>query len=159
MLARAAFLTQGCGTLEAARTLGLGPWGAFFRVALPMARPAIVAGTSLALMETLADFGTVSVFNYDTFTTAIYKAWFGLFNLQAAAQLASLLLLVALTLTGERRLRGRARYHESGRGGPPARMRLQGWRAALPSLTLVLVGLLPVILLVRRSVVGQRPGR
>ena len=68
-----------------------------------MARPAIIAGTSLAVMETLADFGTVSIFNYDTFTTAIYKAWFGLFNLQAAAQLASLLLLfVALALLSEK---------------------------------------------------------
>nr|MDQ2695040.1 ABC transporter permease subunit [Pseudomonadota bacterium] len=99
MLARAAFIGQGRNTLEAARVLGLGPWAAFFRVAIPMARPAIVAGLSLALMETLADFGAVAVFNYDTFTTAIYKTWFGFFNLQAAAQLASLLLLaVALAL-------------------------------------------------------------
>ncbi len=129
MLARSAFLTQGSGTLEAARSLGLGPWGAFFHVALPMARPAIVAGTSLALMETLADFGTVAVFNYDTFTTAIYKAWFGLFNLQAAAQLASLLLLfVALALYGERQLRGRARFAEGSRRGKPQRRRLSGWR-------------------------------
>ncbi|MES9846103.1 MAG: iron ABC transporter permease [Candidatus Sedimenticola sp. PURPLELP] len=130
MLARSAFLTQGSGTLEAARILGLGPWGAFFKVALPMARPAIVAGTSLALMETLADFGTVAVFNYDTFTTAIYKAWFGLFNLQAAAQLASLLLLfVALALFSERRLRGRAQYHETSRNTQSHRYQLQGWRA------------------------------
>lgn len=72
-----------------------------------MARPAIVAGLSLAMMETLADFGTVAVFNYDTFTTAIYKAWFGLFNLQAASQLASLLLIfVAVALYAERHLRG-----------------------------------------------------
>jgi len=132
MLARTAFLTQGRGTLDAARILGLGPWGTFFRVALPMARPAIVAGTALALMETLADFGTVAVFNYDTFTTAIYKAWFGLFNLQAASQLASLLLLfVAATLLFERRFRGRARYAESSRGGRPRRIPLHGWRAAL----------------------------
>jgi iron(III) transport system permease protein len=112
MLARSAFLTQGRATLEAARVLGMGPWRAFFHGVLPMARPAIAAGTALALMETLADFGAVSVFNYDTFTTAIYKAWFGLFSLQAASQLASLLLLfVALALISERRLRGRARFH------------------------------------------------
>jgi len=117
LLARAAFLAIGRGTLEAARLLGLGGWGTFFRVVLPTARPAIVAGVALALMETLADFGAVSVFNYDTFTTAIYKAWFGLFNLPAAAQLASLLLLiVALALVGERRLRGAARFHETARG-------------------------------------------
>ena len=141
MLARSAFLGQGQGTMDAARVLGLGPWGAFFRVALPMARPAVAAGVSLALMETLADFGTVAVFNYDTFTTAIYKAWFGFFNLQAASQLASLLLvLVAAALLVERRFRGRARYHEGGRGPASHRVRLVGWRrwAAVSACTLVL---------------------
>lgn len=124
MLARAAFLTQGRATLEAARVLGLGPWAAFFRGVLPMARPAIVAGTALALMETLADFGAVSVFNYDTFTTAIYKAWFGFFSLQAASQLASLLLLfVALALVSERGVRGRARFHNA-----PQTVRARAWR-------------------------------
>ena len=59
-----------------------------------MARPGIIAGLSLALMEALSDFGAVSVFNFDTFTTAIYKAWFGFFDLNAAAQLASLLLIL-----------------------------------------------------------------
>ncbi len=107
MLSRSAFLSQSSDVLEAARVLGASSWGAFFRVALPMARPAIVAGCSLAVMETLADFGAVSVFNYDTFTTAIYKSWFGLFNLPAAAQLASLLLLfVALAIFAEKRSRG-----------------------------------------------------
>ncbi|RMU41551.1 hypothetical protein ALP29_200462 [Pseudomonas syringae pv. avii] len=62
--------------MEAARVLGNSPWQAFWRVALPMARPAIGAGVALALMETLADFGAVSVFNFDTFTTAIYKTWY-----------------------------------------------------------------------------------
>ncbi len=147
MLSRAAFLTQGRGTLDAARILGLGPWGAFFRVALPMARPAIVAGASLALMETLADFGTVAVFNYDTFTTAIYKAWFGLFNLQAAAQLASLLLLfVAATLIAERRLRGRARFHESSRSSTARRFPLSGWRGWMATFACALV-LLPAFVL------------
>jgi iron(III) transport system permease protein len=150
MLARSAFLTQGQGTLEAARVLGLGPWGAFFRVALPMARPAIAAGTALALMETLADFGTVAVFNFDTFTTAIYKAWFGLFNLQAASQLASLLLLlVAAALLLERRLRGRARYHEGSRGPVARRYRLSGWKgwgaALLCTLVLAAAFVVPVL--------------
>lgn len=116
MLARSAFLSQGTDVVEAARSLGLNPWQAFFRVALPMARPAIVAGLALALMETLADFGAVSIFNYDTFTTAIYKAWFAFFNLQAAAQLASLLLLlVSLALFAERKARGRGHYYQSHR--------------------------------------------
>ncbi|WP_373090214.1 ABC transporter permease [Zhongshania sp.] len=116
MLARSAFLSQSSDTIEAARALGCNAWQAFFRVALPMARPAIIAGVSLALMETLADFGTVAIFNYDTFTTAIYKSWFGFFNLQAAAQLASILLLfVALTLFAERRSRGGRRFVQGAR--------------------------------------------
>ncbi|MDR2877109.1 MAG: iron ABC transporter permease, partial [Chromatiales bacterium] len=132
MLARAAFLTQGRATLEAARVLGYGPWGAFFHAVLPMARPAIATGAAIALMETLADFGAVSVFNYDTFTTAIYKAWFGLFSLQAASQLASLLLLfVALALISERYLRRRARFHESPQAPKAHAIALHGWRAWL----------------------------
>ena len=110
LLARAAFQAQGRGLLEAARVLGQSPWQAFWRVALPVARPAIGAGLALALMETLADFGAVSVFNFDTFTTAIYKTWYGFYSLSSATQLASLLLLaVALLVYGERRARGAAR--------------------------------------------------
>ncbi len=113
MLARSAFLAQGRSLMDAARLLGHTPWASFWRVALPMARPAIAAGTALALMETLADFGAVSVFNYDTFTTAIYKAWFGFFNLTAAAQLASLLLVfVGIALYAEQRARGNSRFHQ-----------------------------------------------
>ncbi|RRJ83518.1 iron ABC transporter permease [Aestuariirhabdus litorea] len=116
MLARSAFVAQGRGLMDSARILGMGPWRSFWKVALPMARPAIAAGLALALMETLADFGAVSSFNYDTFTTAIYKSWYGFFNLQAAAQLASLLLLfVAIALLVERRARGKARFAESER--------------------------------------------
>ncbi|MCK5886427.1 MAG: iron ABC transporter permease, partial [Alcanivorax sp.] len=115
MLARLAFEAQGRAVLEQARILGDTASSAFFRVALPMARPGIAAGLALALMETLADFGAVSIFNFDTFTTAIYKSWYGLFNLQAAAQLASLLLLfVVVALWLERRGRSRARYSEIG---------------------------------------------
>ncbi len=115
MLARAAFMVQGRTLMEQARILGLGPGSAFLRVALPMARPAIAAGVALALMETLADFGAVAVFNFDTFTTAIYNSWYGLFNLNVAAQLASLLLLfVLLTLVLEQAGRGRARYDQHG---------------------------------------------
>jgi iron(III) transport system permease protein len=110
LLARSAFLAQGKGLMEAARVLGQTPWQAFWRVALPMARPAIGAGVALALMETLADFGAVSVFNFDTFTTAIYKTWYGFYSLATATQLASLLLLaVMLVLYAERRSRGAAR--------------------------------------------------
>ncbi len=153
MLARAAFLAQGRSQLETARVYGLSPFAAFFSVALPMARPAIAAGVALALMEALADFGAVAVFNYDTFTTAIYKAWQGLFSLSAAAQLATLLLLfVALTLFGEIYTRGRARYTPASRRTREARYRLQGWRAAVATLacgaTLLLAFVIPVTQLV-----------
>ncbi len=123
MLARAAFLAQGRNQMDAARILGLRPYAAFLRVALPGARPAIAAGVALALMETLADFGAVSVFNFDTFTTAIYGAWYGLRNLTVAAQLASLLLLfVALAMTLEQYGRRDARHAQQG-----ARRSTQGY--------------------------------
>lgn len=133
MLARSAFLQQGRSLTYAARSLGLGPWASFVQVVLPMARPAIVAGMTLSLMEALADFGAVAVFNYDTFTTAIYKSWFGFFNLQAAAQLASLLLMfVALALVLEQQLRGRGRVHENSLRHHD-RIRLRGLKALLAS--------------------------
>jgi iron(III) transport system permease protein len=114
-----------------------------------MARPGIIAGLSLALMEALADFGAVSVFNYDTFTTAIYKSWFGFFDLRSAAQLASILLtLVLVALVIERRFRDRARFAASGRGGP-RRVRLQGRAAWAASgfgwLVLLLAFVAPVV--------------
>lgn len=133
LLARTAFLAQGKGLMEAARVLGQTPWQAFWRVALPMARPAIGAGLALAIMETLADFGAVSVFNFDTFTTAIYKTWYSFYSLTSATQLASLLLLaVALVLYGERRARGAARpANERARG--QALYHLSGWKALAAS--------------------------
>ncbi len=128
MLSRAAFLAQGRAPLEAARVQGLSPTAAFFRVALPMARPAIAAGTALALMETLADFGAVSIFNFQTFTTAIYRAWYGYQSLEAAAQLSALLLLIVLSgLWLERRARGRARFDQRTHDRLE-RIRLRGWK-------------------------------
>ena len=133
LLARNAFLAQGKGLMEAARVLGLSPWRAFWRVALPMARPAIGAGLALAIMETLADFGAVSVFNFDTFTTAIYKTWYSFYSLTSATQLASLLLLaVMLVLYGERRARGAVRpVNERPRG--KALYHLKGGKALAAS--------------------------
>lgn len=132
MLARSAFLAQGRSLMDASRLLGTSPLKSFWRVALPMARPAIAAGTALALMETLADFGAVAVFNYDTFTTAIYKSWFGFFNLQAAAQLASLLLLfVGVALYAEQNARGEGRLHQASRRQESDRYQLTGAKAWL----------------------------
>ncbi|MFN4341393.1 MAG: ABC transporter permease [Azonexus sp.] len=144
LLARTAFLERASGMLEAARTLGLGPWRAFFAVSLPLARPAIVAGVALALMETLADYGTVAYFAVNTFTTGIYRAWFSLGDRVAAAQLAAMLLaFVLFLLTMERISRGRARYHNTtGRNRPMAGARLRGAAAVLA----VLACLLPLLL-------------
>lgn len=111
LLARGAFLTQGRRALEAAQTLGYTRTTAAWRVALPMARPWIAAGIALIAMETLADFGAVSVFNYNTFTTAIYRVWFGMFSVHAALELAAILMLfVLVAFLVERRSRAGARF-------------------------------------------------
>jgi iron(III) transport system permease protein len=133
LLGRAAFVQQSGGILEVARTLGCGPWGAFLRVALPMARPALVAGVLLALMETLADFGTVAYFGVPVFTTGIYRAWFSLGDPVSAAKLSAVLLAFVFTLVAlERWNRGGMRFHQV--GAPAAEHKayqLAGGRAAL----------------------------
>ncbi|MEO0984319.1 MAG: iron ABC transporter permease [Cyanobacteria bacterium J06639_14] len=114
MLARVAFLEQSLCTVEASRTLGCGPWRSFFKVAFPLARPAIAAGTALALMETLNDFGTVEYFGVTTFTTGIYRTWFGMGERLAATQLASVLLMfIAVLIVLERLSRRQARYYQT----------------------------------------------
>ena len=132
LLARAAFREQGAATLETARSLGRSRMRAFVAVTLPLARPSLVAGVSLAMMEALADFGTVATFGYRTLTEAVYRVWYGMFDRAAAAQLASLLLIFALCLLAlERSLRGRARFTQNQRRGPGVTpRRLSGWKAA-----------------------------
>src|ERR671925_464352 len=133
LLARAAFLAQSRTLLEAARGLGLSRRAAVLRGAVPLARPAILGGVALALMEALADFGTVNLLGVRTFTDAIYRVWFTALDRDAAMQLATLLVSVTLTLLVlERLARGRARYHQhaaSGEVAPP--VRLHGVAAAL----------------------------
>ena len=131
LLARARFLSESATAIEAARTLGRGPWRTFFSVSLPLARPALAAGAALALMEAFADYGTVSYFGVPVFSTGIYSAWFSFGDPAAAAQLAALLIgFVALGLAIERLARGGARYHEVGRRDTrPPRTRLRGLRA------------------------------
>lgn len=132
LIARNAFLTQGRRALEVGRSLGLSPARGFLRVALPMARPWLAGGLLLVAMETLADFGTVAAFNYDTFTTAIYQAWFAMFSLDAALHLAAFLILPVLAVVAlERRLRGGARYTPTdARAGLLRLPGLRGWLAA-----------------------------
>ncbi len=144
LLARAAFLEQSICVLEVSRTLGCGPWCSFFRVALPLARPAIVAGLSLALMETLADYGTVAYFGLPVFTTGIFRTWFGMGDSVSAAKLSALLLLFVFALMLLERLsRRRARYHHTtGRYSRLPEYPLRGGRM----LAAVLICALPVLL-------------
>jgi iron(III) transport system permease protein len=134
LVARTAFHDLSRSAIEAGRLAGYGALGAFFRVAVPLARPAIVAGSALALMETLADFGTVSYFGIEVFTTGIFKAWLSMGDSVAAAQLSTCLLgFVVLLLALERANRGRAAYH----GPAPRRARPHRLRGAAAGLALI----------------------
>jgi iron(III) transport system permease protein len=150
VLGRSAFLGQSRQTMEAARSLGLSHTGAVRRVALPLARPALAAGAALAIMEALADFGTVNLLGVQALTSAIYRVWNGAFDEAAGLQLATVLLTLTLMIvTVERLLRGKARYNQSlARGDAVEPRRLRGWRAlaaATPGwLLLVIVFFLPV---------------
>ena len=131
LLGRSTFLEQSVGVMEVSRTLDCGPWTVFYRVALPLARPAIVAGLSLALMETLADYGTVAYFGLGVFTTGIFRTWFGLGDYTSAAKLAALLMLFVFALIiMERVSRNKAQYHNSsGKLTRFSEYRLQGFKA------------------------------
>tara|TARA_B110000285_G_C15129687_1_gene622700 strand:- start:1464 stop:3089 length:1626 start_codon:yes stop_codon:yes gene_type:complete len=114
LMARAAFLEQSLSSIEVGCSLGYSRWRAMWSLALPMARPAIITGLSLALMETLADYGTVQYFGVSTFTTGIFRTFYGYGDTAAAAQLAaSLLAFVMLLVLLERYSRRRARYHSA----------------------------------------------
>lgn len=160
LLARSAFLEQSVCVLEVARTLGAGPWRTFARVALPLARPAIAAGLALAMMEVVADFGTVQYFAVDTFTTGIYRTWFALGEPVAAAQLASVLLLfVMVLLVMERRSRGQARYfHSTGRYRALPSYQLTGLRAGMAlaacAAPLLIGFIVPVLILAKLALDG-----
>jgi iron(III) transport system permease protein len=140
LLCRAAFMEQSACQFESARLLGTGPFGLFWRVGLPVARPALAAGVGLAVMETLADFGTVQHFAVRTFTTGIYDAWFHHGDRFAASQLAvCLMAVVALALALERLGRGGRRYHHASvRCHAPEETRLAGVRGLAATLACML---------------------
>jgi len=115
LLARAAFRDQSAEAIAVARSLGCTPWRAWWRVTLPMARPAIAAGAALVAMEVLTDVGTVRLFNVSTVADGVLRVWFGTGDRDAAAELATLLIGAAVLLIAvERLLRGRARYTRAG---------------------------------------------
>lgn len=165
LLARGAFLSQGADLVEAARGLGLSRAQAVARVAVPLARPAIIGGVALALMESLADFGTVNLLGLQTFTNAIYKVWFGAFDRDAALQLGTLLVSITLALLALERLsRGRARYAQDaarGRALEPVRLRGALALAALagPALLVGLAVVAPVVQLAVAAVGSVADGQ
>ena len=157
LMARAAFRMQAATPFYAARSLGMSPHAAFWRVSLPMARPAIAAGVLLVVMETIADFGTVAHFSVQTFATGIYTSWFGLGDRGAAAQLALGLLIFALLIAALEYLnRGNATFATRGRQEPFVRFALSRKQAfgaqlvcglpvllgvVVPTITLFMMGL------------------
>lgn len=130
LLARAAFREQSGNAYEVARALGAGPWGLFWRLGLPLARPAIAAGVALALMETVNDFGAVSHFGVQTLTTGIFSVWLSAGNAGGAAQLALVSLAVILALMAMERFgRRNLRFHRASRQSRPiAARQIKGWR-------------------------------
>ena len=133
LLARAAFREQSGAGYEVARALGVGPWGRFWRVGLPLARPAIAAGAAVAMMETVNDFGVVDFFAVQTLTTGIFSVWLQAGNLGGAAQIASCMLVVVVGLVVIEKLgRRKARVAGAARGFRPVTAQvLAGWRGTL----------------------------
>lgn len=157
LLARAAFREMsGCG-YEVARALGAGPWGLFFRVGLPLARPAIATGVALALMETVADYGTVNYFGIQTLTTGVFSTWLNGNNAGGAAQIAGvILMLIFLLVALERTGRRNARFYRMGRAQRPVERAIlsgaRGWLAfALCLLPFALGFVLPVAVMLDHS--------
>jgi len=150
LLTRSAFREQSGNTYEVARALGAGPWKRFWRVGLPLVRPAIAAGMAIVMMETVSDFGTVEFFAVQTLTTGIFTTWLEANNAGGAAQIAGVVLLLVLLLVGlEKSSRRNQRFHEGARHKRPiVQIPLQGARGWLATLfcTLPFLGgfMLPV---------------
>lgn len=130
VISRASFTSQSRTILESSRVLGAGSWRTFFRVALPVTRPAIVGGLSLVLMEVLNDYGAVKYFGVSTFTTGIFRSWLSLGDFNAAVYLSAILIIFVLALIGiERFQRGDAKYDDGASSSRPIRYyQLKGWK-------------------------------
>lgn len=163
LFAKAAFSAQGADTRDAARTLGIGPVGTFWRVAVPQARPAIAAGGALVMMEVLTDIGTVRLFNIGTLADGVLRIWFGTGDRSAAAELATLLVATAvIIITVERVLRRGARYAHRPGDRPAALIPLgRGGRTLALSVCLGVLTLavgIPVVRLIMWTVEALRAG-
>lgn len=162
LLARAAFREQSGAGYEVARALGSGPFARFWRVGLPLARPAIAAGVAVVMMETVNDFGTVDYFAVQTLTTGIFSVWLQAGNLGGAAQLATLVLtMVVILVTLEKISRRRSRFFGSARGtrpvSPETLSGARGWVVfGICALPFMMGFVLPVSVLVSHAfVAGQ----
>jgi iron(III) transport system permease protein len=157
LLARAAFREQSGSSYDVARALGAGPWALFLRVGLPLARPAIATGVALALMETVADYGTVAHFGVQTLTTGVFSTWLNGNNAGGAAQIAGVILTLILVLVALERIgRRKARFFRASRADRPVVAKpLVGWRGwAATGLCLLPFGigfLLPVAVMLDHS--------
>lgn len=145
ILARAAYREQSGASEEVARSLGAGPFARFWRVGLPMARPAIAAGTAIVMMETVNDFGTVDYFAVQTLTTGIFSVWLESNNAGGAAQISSVvLMLVILLVTMEKISRRKVQFFSlSNRNRPAEPVQLTGiwgWMAFVTCLLPFLIG-------------------
>ncbi|SMY17257.1 ABC transporter permease [Photobacterium aquimaris] len=130
LLVRATFMEQSNNLLQSARLLGCSPWQSFCRISLPLARPAIAVGVSLVAMEALGDFGTVSYFALNTLTTAVYDTWLGYSNLNAAAKISAIMLLVIfLLISSERFSRRKQKMFQQQCGNDShTKYQLTGWK-------------------------------
>ena len=144
LVSRSAFINQSKSMQEAARLLGLNQLEVFYKLALPLIRPAAIGGMMLVIMETLSDFGAVDHFAIQTFTTGIFRTWYGLYDLQTAMQLASLLLLtVGIFYFIERSSRGDGIYTSNNSTfSPNEEVNLTGLKA----LTAFLVCFIPIFI-------------
>lgn len=162
LMARNAFREQSGAVYEVGRALGCGPWAMFWRVGLPLARPAVAAGVALVLMETAADYGTVAHFGVQTLTTGIFSTWLGANNAGGAAQIAGVVMALVLALVLVERLsRRNARFFRPARAVRPVLAQplrgARGWLAAAICLLPVLVGfVLPVAVMALHAL--RKPG-
>tara|TARA_B100001123_G_C15323974_1_gene1028898 strand:- start:916 stop:2538 length:1623 start_codon:yes stop_codon:yes gene_type:complete len=131
LVTRSAFLNQSQSMLEAGRLLGLNAIQIFYKLGIPIIRPAIIGGAMLVAMETLSDFGAVEHFAIQTFTTGIFRAWYGMYDIQTAMQLASMLLVfVGLFIILEKNSRDNARYTSKSSTYKPKKLKkLKGYKA------------------------------
>ncbi|HCQ67003.1 MAG TPA: iron ABC transporter permease [Rhodobacteraceae bacterium] len=160
LMARTAFREQSGGIYEVARALGSGPIARFWRVGLPLARPAIAAGTAIVMMETVSDFGVVEFFAVQTLTTGIFTTWLEMGNAGGAAQLSLVILGLVLLLVGlEKASRSKSRFYQGARHQRPIEtIRLTGWHGwlatALCTVPFVVGFVLPVGVIGWHSVVN-----